>query len=92
MIRFRNATNRSTPCYTLDIGRVSLTISYETVIAACYKQERIRLRNIGGTTTKRHMRETGVDDYDEFTDKEFNERVTSMVLRSIADTVEQRLS
>lgn len=92
MIRFGNATNRNTKCYTLDVGYVHMIISYETVVAARYKTERIRRGDDWGPTTKRHMNETGVDGFDKLDEDEFEARLKLMVLRALADTVEQRLA
>lgn len=92
MIQFKNATNRKTPCYYLDVGRVGMVISYETIVAACYKDERIRRINDWGPTTKRHMEETNTDKFDALNERDFEARLKSMVLRSIADSVEDRLA
>lgn len=92
MISLCEATNRNTKCLYLDVAGVGMVVSYTTVVAAAYKGEKIRRINQWGTTTGRHMGETNCRDWPEFGETEFERRLTDMVLRSVADMAESRLT
>lgn len=93
MIKFAQATSRNTQCYSLSIGNVDLTISYETVIAASLPGVgRIRKANIWGPTTGRHFADTHTRDNRVVGDDEFDQMVSSAISQDALGRLTQRLS
>lgn len=64
-VEFRKATNRKTEAYWLTVGRTSMLISYETIVAFKGPDPnggfvRFRRDNTGGPATEKHMNECDV--------------------------------
>lgn len=87
-----DATNRNTPAKWLTVFRVTMLVSYNTVVAAEFKGRHIRRDNTWGPTTGRHMNEAGVKGYDVLSDEEFHEALRSMLIESMAENVGEELT
>lgn len=59
LVQFKGP-GRNTKCYTFRVGQAEFFISYETVIGVRTSDERVRLDNVWGPTTGRHMNELGI--------------------------------
>lgn len=92
MIHLSEATRRNTRCLDLNIFGVATLVSYTTVVAASYRNERIRRINTWGPTTKRHMQEGGVYDWPQVDKEQFEETLNRMVLTAIRDRAVHRLA
>jgi hypothetical protein len=67
--------------HVLQLGSLRLHFSYETCIALGYKGERIRLANVWGPTTGRHINQMGICKYREVTVEEFMTKVHAAVMQ-----------
>ena len=92
IIRFTAGTNRNTKCYDLEVAGVGMLISYETIVAASYRGERMRRRNIWGPTTGRHLKETNTYDWPEMDEAEFNAKLDCMLHEAVLRKTVVRLS
>lgn len=91
MIRFSKATNRNTKCYWIHVNDLTVLISYETVVAASYNGQHVRLDNRWGPTTGRHFRDTNTYDNRVVTEGELDEFVSSALTRNALDRLSTRL-
>ena len=57
------ATRRNTKCYRVSVGDLTVTFSYQTIIGASFRGQRMRRNNDWGRTTGRHINESSVRDY-----------------------------
>lgn len=74
-------------CYQITIPGMLLHFSFETCIGVTTHNERIRLKNIWGPTTGKHINKLDIKDYDIVSEEELNKAI----LKSIAHTGSQIL-
>lgn len=91
MIRFSNATNRNTKCYWVQVNDLTVLVSYETIVAASYNGQHVRLDNRWGPTTGRHLKETNTVNNRIVSECELYEFVSSALTRNALDRLSARL-
>lgn len=83
-IELKAATNRNTQCYWVKIMDVYILFSYSTAMAFQSRGEgSFRRKDDISVTTRRHLRETGADDYQALEDDEFEARLDRAIVTQI---------
>lgn len=86
MISLRPGSQRNTKCYELRLGSSCFYISYSTIIGASLDDgdtwRTVRLDNVWGPTTGRHMNEMGIRGYEVISDEEMQRLINQSIIKA----------
>lgn len=83
LVKFEEATNRNTKCYWVTALGVSILFSYNTPMAVLGGGHAFRREDGISRTTRKHLREAGVDMYSKVPDGEFERRMNTVILGQV---------
>lgn len=91
-MKLYNPTRRNTQCRWLEVESVSVLFSYDTPVALRAPGMSYRRNDDWGPTTRKHMKEAGVADFERLDAREFNEALHRAFVRSVVEPIHRRLT